>query len=191
MTTAAPRHQARPNGWYGMLVLVAAESALFGTLVATYVYLRFEAPAWPPDGVHAPSVTAPLVLALVLVAASGVVGYAARAAARGQRAGAIAALGSAMLVQAVYLGFQIHLYAADVDRFSPRLDAYSSIYFTLLAVHHVHVGVGLVLDAWVLARIGRGLTPYRRRALSAVALYWYFVGIAGLIVTATILSPAW
>jgi len=104
---------------------------------------------------------------------------------------ALAALASAFVIQAVYLGFQIHLYAADLTRFSPRLDAYASIYFTLLAVHHIHVGVGLVLDGWLLARLSRGLTPYRRTALSAVALYWYFVSIAGLFVTATILSPSW
>ena len=191
MTTATARRGARPNGWYGMVILVATESAIFGTLVATYVYLRFQAPAWPPAGVHPPSVTAPLVLALVLVAAAGVVGYASRAAAHGQRGAALAALGTAFVVQAVYLGFQIHLYAADLTRFSPRLDAYASIYFTLLAVHHIHVGVGLVLDGWLLARLSRGLTPYRRTALSAVALYWYFVSIAGLFVTATILSPSW
>ncbi len=44
---------------------------------------------------------------------------------------------------------------------------------------------------WLLARLSRGLTPYRRTALSAVALYWYFVSIAGLFVTATILSSSW
>lgn len=191
MTTATTRRGARPKGWYGMVILVATESAIFGTLLATYVYLRFQAAAWPPAGVHPPSVTAPLVLAVVLVAAAGVVGYGSRAAAHGQRGPALAALGSASVMQIVYLGFQIHLYAADLDRFSPRLDAYASIYFTLLAVHHIHVGVGLVLDVWLLARLSRGLTPYRRTALSAVALYWYFVGIAGLFVTATILSSSW
>jgi cytochrome c oxidase subunit 3 len=191
MTTATARRGARPNGWYGMVILVATESAIFGTLIATYVYLRFQAPAWPPDRVHPPSVTAPLVLALVLVAAAGVVGYATRAAAHGQRGTALAAIGTAFVVQAVYLGFQIHLYAADLTRFSPRLDAYASIYFTLVAVNHIHVGVGLVLDGWLLARLSRGLTSYRRTALSAAALYWYFVSIAGLLVTATILSPSW
>jgi heme/copper-type cytochrome/quinol oxidase subunit 3 len=191
MTTATARRAARPNGWYGMVILVATESAIFGTLVATYVYLRFQTAAWPPVGVRPPSITAPLVLALVLVAAAVVVGYASRAAAHGQRGTAVAALAGAFVIQIVYLGFQIHLYAADLTRFSPRLDAYASIYFTLLAVHHIHVGVGLVLDVWLLARLSRGLTPYRRTALATVALYWYFVTIAGLFVTATILSPSW
>lgn len=191
MSAATARRAARPNGWYGMLILVATESALFGTLLASYVYLRFQARAWPPDGVAPPSLTAPIVLALVLVAAAVPMAFAARAAARGARGAALGGVACALAVQTVYLALQIHLYADDLARFSPRLDAYASIYFTLLAVHHVHVAVGIVLDLWLLARLSRGLTPYRRTAVSVVAFYWYFVSIAGLIVTATVLSPSW
>ncbi len=102
MTTAA-RPAARPNGWYGMLILVATESALFGTLLASYVYLRFQARTWPPHGIAAPSVTAPLVLALVLVAALVPIAFAARAAGRGEQGAAMAAIAFAFAVQAVYL----------------------------------------------------------------------------------------
>jgi heme/copper-type cytochrome/quinol oxidase subunit 3 len=191
MTAAATRRVARPAGWYGMLILVATESSLFGTLMATYVYLRFETAIWPPRGVAAPSVTAPTVLALVLVASSLPMAVAARAAGRGDRRLALAGVACALVVQAVYLGLQVHLYFDDVSRFSPRLDAYSSIYFTLLAVHHIHVGFGILLDVWLLARLSRRLTPYRRTAVSAIAFYWYFVGVVGLLVTATVLYPSW
>ncbi len=191
MTAAATRRVARPSGWYGMLILVATESSLFGTLMATYVYLRFQTANWPPRGVADPSVTAPTVLALVLVAASLPMAFAARAAGRGDRRAALAGIVCALVVQSVYLGFQVHLYFDDVSRFSPRLDGYSAIYFTLLAVHHIHVGIGILFDVWLLARLSRRLTPYRRTAVAAVAFYWYFVGIVGLFVTATILYPSW
>lgn len=191
MTAAATRRVARPSGWYGMLILVAAESSLFGTLMATYIYLRFQTVRWPPPGVADPSVTAPTVLALVLLASSIPMSVAARAAGRGDRRLALAGIACALVIQAVYLGFQVHLYFDDVSRFSPRLDAYSSIYFTLLAVHHFHVGFGILLDVWLLARLSRRLTSYRRTAVSAIALYWYFVGIVGLFVTATVLYPSW
>ena len=75
--------------------------------------------------------------------------------------------------------------------FSAGGSAYGSIYFTLLAVHHAHVGVGVLLDGWLLTRLRGDLTEYRRGAVMAVALYWYFVSLAGLAVTATILIPAW
>jgi len=191
MTATASRRAARPNGWYGMLILIATESALFGTLLATYVYLRFQTAIWPPHGVAAPSVTAPVVLSLVLVASVVPLAYATRAADRGERRAALAAIFCALVVQAVYLGFQIHLYTDDLARFSPSRDAYSSIYFTVLAVHHAHVGFGILLDLWLLARLSRRLTPYRRTAVSVVAFYWYFVSIVGLFVTAAVVSPSW
>ncbi|HEU0195535.1 MAG TPA: cytochrome c oxidase subunit 3 [Gaiellales bacterium] len=184
-------HRARPNGWYGMIILIATEGALFGTFIGTYVYLSFHAPAWPPDGIAAPSVTAPTVLALVLVAATVPMALAARAGRRDAVAVALAWLALAFVVQAVYLGLQIHLYVDDLSRFRPQTDAYGSIYFALLGLHHVHVGVGLLLDLWLFLRLPQGMTPYRRTALSAIALYWYFVAVAGLAVTAVILSPAW
>jgi heme/copper-type cytochrome/quinol oxidase subunit 3 len=191
MTAAATRRTARPNGWYGMLILVATEASLFGTLMASYVYLRFQTKTWPPHGVPLPAVTAPVVLALVLVAASVPMAFAARSANRGDRRAALAGIACALVVQAVYLGFQIHLYTDDLSRFRPSSDGYSSIYFTLLAVHHIHVAVGILLDLWLLARLSRRLTTYRRTAVSAIAFYWYFVGIVGLFVTATITSPRW
>lgn len=191
MTATATRRAARPNGWYGMLILVATEASLFGTLMASYVYLRFQTPAWPPRGVPEPAVTAPVVLALVLVASSLPMAFAARAAGRGARQAALAGIACALVVQAVYLGFQLQLYADDLSRFRPSRDAYSSIYYTLLAVHHIHVAMGLLFDLWLLARLSTRLTPYRRTAVSAVAFYWYFVGIVGLFVTATITSPRW
>jgi heme/copper-type cytochrome/quinol oxidase subunit 3 len=191
MTATATRRAARPNGWYGMLILVATEASLFGTLMASYVYLRFQTRTWPPHGVPEPAVTAPVALALVLVAASPPMAFAARAAGRGARRAALAGIACGLVVQAVYLGFQLHLYADDLNRFRPSTDAYSSIYFTLLAVHHIHVAIGILLDLWLLMRLSGRLTTYRRTAVSAVALYWYFVGIVGLFVTATITSPRW
>jgi heme/copper-type cytochrome/quinol oxidase subunit 3 len=191
MTAAATRRAARPNGWYGMLILVATEASLFGTLMASYVYLRFQTKTWPPHGVPMPAVTAPVVLALVLVASSLPMAFAARSANRGARGAALAGIACALVVQAVYLGFQLHLYADDLSRFRPSDDGYSSIYFTLLAVHHIHVAVGILFDVWLLARLSRRLTTYRRTAVAAIAFYWYFVGIVGLFVTATITSPRW
>jgi heme/copper-type cytochrome/quinol oxidase subunit 3 len=189
--SATPIPRARPNGWYGMLVLVATESALFGALLATYAYLRFYDPRWPPPGIEPPSVTAPLVLAVVLAATSVPMALASRTARRRTGGLLLTPIALALVVQVAYLAFQVHLYADDLDRFTASGSAYGSIYFTLLAVHHAHVGVGVLLDCWLLARLRGGLTEYRRGAVMAVALYWYLVGVAGLAVTATILSPAW
>jgi len=92
-SAAAPveRGAARPNGWWGMVVFVATEATLFGTMIGSYFYLRFRTVEWPPAGVPAPHVTLPLLLTGVLVATSLPVTLAVSSARRGLAARAWAA----------------------------------------------------------------------------------------------------
>ena len=174
-----------------MAIFLCSEAALFGTLIGTYFYLHFTSTEWPQDGIAAPSVALPLALTALLVASCAPMAAASRAAALGRGRAAWWLVAIAVALQAAYLGGQIASYVHDLGEFGPSTNAYGSIYFTLLAVHHAHVGVGVLLDGWLLTRLRGDLTEYRRGAVMAVALYWYFVSLAGLAVTATILIPAW
>ncbi len=179
-----------PNGWWGMLLLAAAEATLFGTLVATYFYLRLQTSPWPPVGISPPSVTLPLALTAVLVATSAPMLAAARAARAGRRGAALRWITLATLVQGAYLAVQVALFLDDLSKFDPRQTAYGSVYFTLLGVHHAHVVVGLALNAGVLVRLLGGLTNYRVIGVRAVAMYWCFVNAAAVLVVLTQISPA-
>ena len=189
-SAAAPveRGVARPNGWWGVVVFVATEATLFGTMIGSYFYLRFRAVEWPPAGVPAPHVTVPLVLTGVLVATSLPVAMSVSSARRGLAARAWIALLVALVVQSGYLAMQIHLYLDDLDKFSPQGSAYGSIYFTLLGAHHAHVAVALLLEAWLLVRLASGLTRYRLVGLKAVAFYVHFVNVLAVAVVAVQLS---
>jgi heme/copper-type cytochrome/quinol oxidase subunit 3 len=180
---------ARPNGWWGMAIFVATEATLFGTLIGTYYYLRFNNAHWPPPGVPEPKLTLPLVLTGILVATSVPMQLAVSAASRGRLVTARAALLVAVVVQAGYLGMQLHLFVHDVHEFPPSGSSYSSIYFTMLGGHHLHVGIGILLNVWLLLRTATGLTSYRLNALRATAFYWHFVNILALCVVGTQLSP--
>ena len=57
-------------------------------------------------------------------------------------------------------------------------------------VHHAHVAVGLLLDLWLLGKLLRGLTNYRLVALRVIAVYWYFVAVAGVCVVLTQIYPS-
>jgi cytochrome c oxidase subunit III len=184
------QRRALPNGWWGMAILIAAEATLFGSLIASYFYLRFQASAWPPPGTPSPSVTLPLVLTGVLLASTLPLYAAVQSAAAGRVARAWLLVALALAVQGAYLGVQIHLFADDLASFSPAANAYGSIYFTLLAIHHAHVAVGLLLDLWIVGKLLRGLTNYRMVALRIVALYWYFVALVGVAVVFTQLYPS-
>jgi heme/copper-type cytochrome/quinol oxidase subunit 3 len=91
-------------------------------------------------------------------------------------------------VQAGYLAMQFHLFVHDVHEFPPSQSSYSSIYFTMLGIHHAHVAVGVLLTLWFVVRLQRGLTSYRLTGLQATTFYWHFVNVAALVVVLTLLS---
>jgi heme/copper-type cytochrome/quinol oxidase subunit 3 len=184
------RRRTVANGSWGMALLIATEATLFGSLIATYFYLRFRTNTWPPEGTPKPDVTLPLIYTGMLIASAVPVFGAVRAAASGRTRIAWLLIAVALAVQGTYLGLQLDLYVSDFQDFRPDDNAYGSIYYTLLGVHHAHVAVGLALSLWLLVKLARGLTNYRLIGLRAIALYWYFVIVAGIATTLTVLYPS-
>ena len=176
--------RSRPNGWWGMAILLCSEVALFGSLIGTYFYLRLTSPQWPQGQIAPPSALLPIVLTAVLLASC----VPLAAATRARRPVPLVAV--ALLLQGAYLAAQVVSYLHDLGGFSPTSNAYGSIYFTLLGVHHAHVVVGLALEAWLLARLGRGVTYYRGVALQAIALYWYVIAGVAVFITLTQVAGA-
>jgi heme/copper-type cytochrome/quinol oxidase subunit 3 len=186
---AAALRRGRPVAWWGMLMLVASESTLFGCLFGTYLYLWFKSAHWPPLGAPEPPVLVPVVLALVLAASAVPLRFATRAA-RSARVGRVWALiALALLVQAGYLAYSIHDFQHRLDSLTPQDNAYGSITYVLLGADHAHVAAGIVLSLWLLLKLSRGLTTYRLNALSAIAFYWYAVIVLTAFVTLTLISP--
>lgn len=190
LTPAASRPRSPSSGILGVLVFAATEATLFGTLIATYFYLRLNADRWPPQGVEAPAVALPVALTAALVLTTAPVLLAAVAAARGRRGAAWLLVLGATVVQSGYLAWQIVLYFDDLSKFAPDETTYGSIYFTLLGTHHIHVAIGLLLDVWVLMRLAAGLTSYRVTTVRVVAVYWVLVNAVAVLVTATQVSAA-
>jgi len=181
---------AKPNGWWGMVVFVATEATLFGTLIGSYYDLRFRTPHWPPAGVPDPKVAVPLILLAVLVSTSVPVQLASLFARAGRTAATQLALLVALVMQTGYLAMQIHLYADDLHRFSPQATAYGSIYFTMVGAHHAHVFVGILLEGWLLMRLFFGNSVYRAVGVQATAFYWHAINVLAVAVTIVQLSPS-
>jgi heme/copper-type cytochrome/quinol oxidase subunit 3 len=190
MNRVEQRGRALPSGLWGAVLFIATEATLFGTLIATYFYLRFQTNTWPPPGIESPKVALPLALSAVLVLTSIPMFLASAQARAGRAAPAILLVLAAFVVQAGYLATQIVLFADDLNKFRPSATAYGSIYFTLLAVHHFHVLIGLLLDLWVIVRLLGGVTGYRILTVRVAAFYWYFVSAIGVAVTLTQVSPS-
>jgi len=182
--------RAMPSGWWGVLLFVCSEATLFGLMIASYFYLRFYNAQWPPAGIDKPKVALPLVLTAILVSTAAPLFLAVRSARLGRARAAWLLVLVAVLVQGAYLGVQIHEFASDLDKMSPKDSSYASIYFTLLGAHHIHVAVGILLELWLVARLLGGMTNYRLIALRSIALYWYFVAALGVAVVFTQISPS-
>jgi heme/copper-type cytochrome/quinol oxidase subunit 3 len=174
-----------------MAIFIATEATLFGALIASFVYLRFRTPHWPPDGIPKPELLAPLALTGMLVLTSVPMQLAFTHARRGLLRTARLALGCALIVQATYVGVQLHFYLKDLHTVKPREAAYGSVYSVLLGAHLLHVLFGVLLTTWILFRLLTGLTRYRLTGLHATTLYWHFVNVLALVVTATQLSSRW
>jgi cytochrome c oxidase subunit 3 len=186
----AQRRRAMPNGWWGMACFLATETALFGSLIGSYFYLRFTSPEWPQGGIEAPSAVLPLALTGALVLTSVPMFLAVAAARRGSARATWLFIALAFCMQAGYLAVQIVSYIDDLHTFGVSTNAYGSIYFTLLGAHHAHVAIGLLLDLWFLVRLLGGLTNYRVVGVRALALYWYAVNAIAVAVVLTQVSPS-
>jgi heme/copper-type cytochrome/quinol oxidase subunit 3 len=187
-----PERQVRRGGpglaLWGMAMLIASEATLFATFIGSYYYLRFSTPHWPPHGTPEPRVVVPLIMAGVLATTSLPMQLAALAARRARLWAARFLLVWALVVQIGYLVYEVHDYAHQLHHSAPHDNAYSSIYYTLLGADHVHVAVGIVLVAWLLWKLLRGLTRYRLNAIQGMALYWHAVNLLTLIVVGVLAS---
>jgi cytochrome c oxidase subunit III len=184
----AGRRRGPGVAFWGMAMLIASEATLFGTFIGSYYYLRFSSPHWPPPGTPEPRVVVPLIMVGILATSSIPMWLAARGAASGRLRTTRLMLVWALAVQCGYLVWAIHDFVDQLQRSTPQDNAYSSIYYVLLGADHVHVAIGILLVAWLLWKLLRGLTMYRLNATQAVAFYWHAVNLLTLIVMGVLLS---
>lgn len=189
-TAAVARaRRAQPNGWWGIALLIATEAALFGTLIASYFYLQIENPVWPPRGVTVPDPVTPSILTAVLVLTSVPMWLAGRAVRTGAVNRIRLLLLGAAAIDIAYLVLQLHAFTDELAKHGPKGSAYSSIYYTLLGMHHAHVAVGILLLVGILIKLRTGLTAYRGTGVRAIALYWHFTNAVAVAVLLTQMSP--
>jgi heme/copper-type cytochrome/quinol oxidase subunit 3 len=158
----------------GIVVLLVAETMLFGGLVAAFLVFRLGSPAWPPLGEPRLPVGVTALNTVVLLWS----GYAMRRAVSAPDRGRLCSgLGQAVLGGAIFLVIQGFEWARLVGfGLTTRSGAYGAIFYVLVGAHAVHV-VGAL--AWLVAlRVQAGRDPGGRPGpgpLGAAGLYWSFV----------------
>jgi len=180
------------TGWWAMVLFICTESATFAAALASYFYLRFIGSGpWPPVADSRPSLLVPSVGTAVLVLGCVPMGVAVRAARRPGRLLAWVSLVVTMLTGVAFVVLQIVDYRGEWPDSTLSKDAYGSLFYSITGLHGLHVAVGVLMVAVLVAstslrRIGGGEAgPVR-----IVAMYWYFLAVLALAVYGTVyISP--
>lgn len=180
--TAAPR--ASSNGWWGMLMLIATEAALFAILVASYFYIRWQTSGgWPPDGIPDPKLPRPIVMTVLLISSSVPMYLAERGIRRGDVQQLRWGLAVSFVLAAAFLGLQASEYLEKLKELTPQTNAYGSLFYLITGMHGIHLTAGLALNGWVQFRAWRGaFTARRHLAVQITAVYWHFVDAVWLVI---------
>jgi heme/copper-type cytochrome/quinol oxidase subunit 3 len=168
-----------------ILLVLAAESVLFGTLVMAYLFLRGGGATWtftPPGPVD---IAIAALNTLVLLGSA----VAARRALTGIAHGSIASLKKGLLLASllgmVFVAGQIFEFRHS--GMSLRDFSFAGIFFALISFHAAHVLAGMAVLGLNLARAQAGdFTARRHVAITAGTWFWYFV-VAVWLVLFTIL----
>ncbi len=160
--------------WWGMMGMIAVETAVFGALVASYFYLKSQAATWPLGGFDAPAILLPTINTVLLVASSFVMHWADKGLeVDDQRRLRLGMLGATALA-ATFLVLKVVEYADAPYRWDTN--AYGSIVWTIIGFHSAHLFVLIIKSSIVATLAIRGFfTPRRRLGVIMNGLYWHFV----------------
>ena len=182
----------RQTGWWGMVLFITTEAAVFASLVASYFYLRFRAtPEWPLGGIEQPTLRLPLIMSVILLSSSLPMHWADRGIRQGRVGRLRAGLAATFVLGAAFLALQGIEYAEKLREFTPRTNVYGSLFYAITGFHGLHVLVGLLMNLFIQVRAWLGhFGPDRHLHVAGVALYWHFVDAVWVVILLSLyLSP--
>jgi cytochrome c oxidase subunit 3 len=157
-----------------LLLVLASETVLFGTLVMSYLFLRggassmtYVRPGALDTGIAAANT---LVLLVSAVAARSSLAAIGRDDVRGMKRGLLLAF----LLGLVFVAGQIFEFRHS--GMSVRDFSFGGVFFALISFHAAHVLAGMLLLGLNLARAQAGDFSARRHvAVTAGTIFWYYV----------------
>jgi cytochrome c oxidase subunit 3 len=175
----------RSNEWLGMILFLASEAVIFGSLFAQYFYVRMVSSSWPPavglppDFQRVPAGPLALILTVVLAASGFTAHWAQSAIRKDDRESAMGWLGLSAALGLLFLGGQAYEYNELVQHgFGINSGIYGTVFYMLTGLHGLHVTVGVVLLVAILLRTWWGhFTARSHFGFEGTILYWHFVDI--------------
>ena len=189
-----PEHGVGPRtfAWWGMVWLIATEATLFALLLASYFYLRFRSPEWPPHPIEPPKLVLPAIMTAILWSSSIPVHIAEKAIEKGLQRRLRMALAVGFVLGLTFLVITLGLeWPETAKEFTPRTNSYGSMFFTITGFHLSHVVVGLSVSLFTQVRAWQGAFDEKRHvSVQNFVMYWHFVDIVWFFVLLSVyLSP--
>ncbi len=188
VATASPT-RGYSTAWWGMLVLVTTEGMVFLALLSSYFFVRATANHWPLGGLPEPELPRTVLFTVILLSSSIPIFWMEHALRHGRMGQVKITLFLAFAMGAAFLANTV--YDFRNMEFGWRVNAYSSLFHTIIGLHALHVLVGLLMSLTVQVKVWMGkVTAERHTTPEVFALYWHFVdGVWVFVFASLILSP--
>jgi cytochrome c oxidase subunit I+III len=171
------------TGWWAMFITMTGDLTAYLSLIFGYFFFWTIHPDFPPPGVDGPGWVWPLTAAVLILASWGLTLAARLCNARGtvllsRVLLVLGAIGAAAAGAALLAG----PWSTGLD---PTSHSYPAIVWALCIWSVAHLGVGIIMQLYCLARscFGR-MTPKHDADLWNVTLYWHFAGFCALLTAA-------
>ncbi len=183
-----PLYSSGPTspGWWAMFITMTGDLTAFLALIFGYFFFWTIHTDFPPPGVTGPGWVWPLAAAALSLTAWALTLAARWINARGNAFLARLLLGLAMLAAAAAAAALLG--GPWLTGLDPTSHAYPAIVWALALWTALHLGVGIIMQAYCVARsvFGR-MTPKHDADLWNTTLYWHFAAF-GAIVTAAVIG---
>jgi cytochrome o ubiquinol oxidase subunit 3 len=163
---------------YGFWIFLLSDIVMFAALFAAYAVL-VSATAGGPAGHQLFSQLTVAIETTCLLASSYTCGLMSLAAGSRRRAGFYLAAVITFALGAAFLALELREFAEMIGRgATPQASAFLSAFFALVGCHGLHVTVGLVWLAVMMAQVGvKNFRPSVMRRLQCFSLFWHALDI--------------
>jgi cytochrome c oxidase subunit 3 len=163
----------------GMWLFIGSDSATFAAILLSYVYLRAQSPTWPTVFHSGRSIAMAGAMTAVLLASSGTMLFAVRAAGAARTNLATRYTFATAVGGVVFLFLHLNEWRSLFHE-GLKLAAspwgtplFGATFFTLTGLHMLHVAAGIVYLAFIGRRLAIGTGSPDE--VETGSLYWYFV----------------
>jgi heme/copper-type cytochrome/quinol oxidase subunit 3 len=168
------------NGKIGIWLFLASEVMLFGALFATYILLRVGAPVWP-HGREYLNIPLATTNTIVLISSSVTMVMAWASLKRDQFGKFRLYMGLTVLCGVIFLFIKYLEYSHKFELgLYPKTNTFLAIYFTMTALHGLHVVGGMCVNAYFWGPGSKLFKTDKEHFTNRVensGLFWHFVDL--------------